>query len=285
MSTSNFPTSVDNSSTLPNPTTGSTTNSPSHAALHTTENDAIKALESKVGTGAGTAPAANQILRGTGAGTSDWGQLSSSQWASVLTDETGTGLSVFNNTPTFVTPKVDTINESTTDNGVTVDGLNIKDGVLNSANSVASSNIQTGAVGAANIAANAITLGYAQITSGVTTTSSTYVQVTGLTTTVTIPAGGRKIKITAYIPRVYSTGTAGENRFTIWDGAVGSGTQLSEGQTTAPALSNPFTTVVYAIVTPSAGSKTYNVGFDTGAGTLIIDCSATYPAFILVEAI
>lgn len=144
MSTSNFPTSQDNSSTLPNPPTGSHTSSPSHGALHTTENDAIKALEAKVGTGSGTTPAANKVLLGTGAGASDWTGLTSAQLASVVSDETGTGVVAFSNTPTLVTPKVDTINESTLNNGVTIDGLNIQNGALNTNNSVVNSNLATG---------------------------------------------------------------------------------------------------------------------------------------------
>jgi len=49
---------------------------------------------------------------------------------------TGTVNVVRSNTPTLVTPKVDTINEATGANGVTVDGLNIKDGKLNTNDSV-----------------------------------------------------------------------------------------------------------------------------------------------------
>ena len=150
---------------------------------------------------------------------------------------------------------------------------------------VTSTKIADGAVTGSKLATSAITLGYAQITAGTTTASTTPTQITGLTTTVTIPSGGRRIKITAFVPRVYSTGSPGENQITIWDGTVGSGTALSKGQTSVPATSNPNTVVAMAIVTPSAGSKTYNIGMHTTAGTLTIDANAVYPAFILVEAI
>lgn len=46
-------------------------------------------------------------------------------------------------------------------------------------------------------------LGYAQITSNFTTTSVSDVQVTGLTTTVTVPSGGRGVKITVYSEALY----------------------------------------------------------------------------------
>lgn len=139
----NYPTSLDNGTSLPNPSGTDKQNSPDHAGLHTSENQAIIALEGKVGTGAST-PTANTIMFGTGVGTSAWTQLTSAQLAASLTDETGTGSVVFANTPTLVTPKVDTINESTPANGVTIDGLNIKDSAINTASAVGTAAIATG---------------------------------------------------------------------------------------------------------------------------------------------
>ena len=51
--------------------------------------------------------------------------------------------------------------------------------------------IGTNAIAAASLATSAITLGYAEITSSITTTSSTAVQATGLSVSVTIPSGSR----------------------------------------------------------------------------------------------
>lgn len=45
-----------------------------HTALHNTVDDEARALGTKMGTGAST-PTANTVLRGTGAGTSAWGQV------------------------------------------------------------------------------------------------------------------------------------------------------------------------------------------------------------------
>lgn len=75
----NFPTSLDveagvGGSATPVPDTTDQTDTPSHAALHQKEGDAIVAVETKVGTGASTA-AANQVLTGTGSGTSAWGTV------------------------------------------------------------------------------------------------------------------------------------------------------------------------------------------------------------------
>lgn len=68
----NYPTSLDTSSTLPNPSDANTLNNPDHPTLHTTENQAIIALETKLGTG-GSTPTANAFLIGSGTGSSAWG--------------------------------------------------------------------------------------------------------------------------------------------------------------------------------------------------------------------
>lgn len=64
----NFPTSLD---TLTNPTGTDALTSPSHAAQHANANDAVEAIEAKVGIGAST-PVAATFLQGTGTGVSTW---------------------------------------------------------------------------------------------------------------------------------------------------------------------------------------------------------------------
>lgn len=147
----NYPASKDDGTSLPTPAAGDKTNSPSHSSMHGNENAAIIAIENKLGTGAST-PASNTIMFGTGSGTSAWTQLTSAQLLSSITDETGTGSLVFANTPTLVTPKVDTINESTPSNGVTVGGVNLKSGVVG-ANAVATASIADAAVTPAKLLA------------------------------------------------------------------------------------------------------------------------------------
>jgi len=145
--------------------------------------------------------------------------------------------------------------------------------------------VGTNAITADKLATSAITLGYAQITSDFTTTSTTAVQVTGLSVTVTIPAGGRRVKITAYTTTV-SSNTSAVTIITLWDGAVVSGTQIGQAnRNTINTASNNDQLMCMAIVTPAAGSKTYNVGLHTTAGTATLGAAANGPAFILVEAI
>jgi hypothetical protein len=169
----------------------------------------------------------------------------------------------------------------------TIYGLSIASGKLGS-NTVVTGSITDGAVTAPKLDTGAITLGYAQITTNFTTGSTTAVQATGLTVTVTIPAGGRKIKITAWSGQLYNQTASRFVNMEIWDGTVGSGTRLALVQNFTGATANAGSSAVaVAVVTPSAGSKTYNVGCYTDAlgGTAGIQAVSTAPAFILVEAI
>jgi len=153
---SNFPTSLDDSSSIPNPATTDKTNSPSHADLHGATGDAVKAVEAKLGIGA-TTPTANTLLLGTGTGVSRWGTVTSAEMLATVSDETGTGSLVFGTAPTLSIPKIDTIAEATPANGVTIDGLSIKDGKLNTNNSVVTANITDGAVTTVKILDDAVT--------------------------------------------------------------------------------------------------------------------------------
>src|SRR5215217_2348999 len=62
-------------------------------------------------------------------------------------------------------------------------------------NTVTTASITDNSVTASKLATNAITLGYAQITSSFSTSSASSVFATGLTVTVTIPSGGRNIRV------------------------------------------------------------------------------------------
>lgn len=270
----NYPTSLDTSANLPNPTGTSFQNNPDHGQQHANANDAIKALEAKLGIG-NTAPSSTGLLLvPTGPGTTAWSQLTSAQLAATLTDETGTGSAVFSNTPTLVTPKVDTINENTLNNGVTVGGVNLKAGLVS----------LTGipVLDATKLSTSAITLGYVQITTvyAHTTNNNVATQIPGLSLTVTIPSGGRRIRVTFYTDSINST--SGINVIRIWDGPVLTGTAI--GQANSASINNFVMCPV--IINPSAGSKTYNVSVEnTSNVTHNVDAATTAPAYLLVEAI
>jgi hypothetical protein len=147
--------------------------------------------------------------------------------------------------------------------------------------------LNTNAIAADKLATSAITLGYAQTTSPFSTASSSAVQVTGLSASVTIPAGGRRVKITAHAYNVNNSGASRSTFMDIWDGTVGSGTLLGVATFGNNPSAQGSSMTCIAVVSPSAGAKTYNVGLRTdGAGTVTFyTAGAPAIAFILVEAI
>lgn len=69
--TVSFPTSLDTTTNLPNPSATDSVATVSHSALHTNENLGIIALETKLGITAST-PVANSVFQGSGLGSSIW---------------------------------------------------------------------------------------------------------------------------------------------------------------------------------------------------------------------
>jgi len=131
-------------------------------------------------------------------------------------------------------------------------------------------------------ATNAIVLGYEEITTPFTTTiNGSDVDVTNVAVTVTVPEGGRKIKITAYAP----SGYVNTNACTFVSSIKESSTLLNETEFSVLANKRMPITII-AVLTPTAGSHTYKLAVrQDQANTLTVDAGATYPAFILVEYI
>lgn len=129
----NFPTSLDS---FVNPAASDTMSAVGHASQHSEVNDAVEALEAKLGIGASVA-ASNKLLRGTGAGASAWdkdaptGTIVGTTDTQTLTNKTLTSPTINTaiiNNPTLAT---DTISEFTGAAGVTIDGVLVKDSKIN----------------------------------------------------------------------------------------------------------------------------------------------------------
>lgn len=111
------------------------------------------------------------------------------------------------------------------------------------------------------------TLGYVSINTDVTTTSTTVVALSGLSSTVTIPSGSRKVKVSVFIPQAYNATAAQTINLSLWRGTVGTGTQVGgTAQFYYPAVAGNMAFNI-GVDTPSAGSVTYNVGWFVGGGT------------------
>ncbi|MEA9986263.1 hypothetical protein [Subtercola sp. RTI3] len=135
---------------------------------------------------------------------------------------------------------------------------------------------------------NGSTLGYAQITSNFTQTAGGVTAVTGLSVTVNVPAG-KRLKLTAFSGALYYPGgNSAVVTMSLWEGTPGSGTHFADANMFGTNASSQSPGTAIAIITPSAGAHTYNVGLQTSNITNAsagIGAAATSPAFILVENI
>lgn len=100
----NYPSSLDNATSLPYPNATDDTNSPSLAGGQDNQNDALIAIETLVGTNASqTDPTAQyNVLQATSASASEWAKLTSNN----VSSSTGTGSFVFATSPTISSPTI-----------------------------------------------------------------------------------------------------------------------------------------------------------------------------------
>lgn len=140
------------------------------------------------------------------------------------------------------------------------------------------------------LATNAIELGYTSITSPVTTTSTSFVDATGLSSTVTVPAGGRDVEVT--FKGILQNNTS----ISFWVVAI-----LKDGTLVDQMYANVATANYnfplqwsYKDTAPTAGSHTYKIQFASDnsghtvtifAGTISSTPGTPGPAYILVKAI
>lgn len=116
--------------------------------------------------------------------------------------------------------------------------------------------------------------GYAEITADVVQATGT-TDIPGLTVTVNVGAGNRRIRITSWFNKVATGGVLIREGSTILSYAAYDGTS---GQMSGTGPQKIFT--------PSAGSHTYKLStFSQGGGSPAVEADAQWPAFILVEDI
>lgn len=136
-----------------------------------------------------------------------------------------------------------------------------------------SDHVHTGA------ALGTLSSGYAPATANQTGITTTPVDLTSLTVTVTTVAG-RRYKITAQCAYAETVATVSIVNTTILQDGVQVG-NIRLGDPAAQAE----TSHGFAIITPAAGSHTFKLQGSTNAGTVSLVATATEPAFILIEDI
>lgn len=182
------------------------------------------------------------------------------------------------------TVTVDSISGHTVAGNGIVYGLSIHSGIIQTVGAGTSTLLVQNAVQGNQLATNAITIGYAQITSTQSITSS-FSTITGLSVTVTVPAGGRRIKITVF--GKFSSNSISQGQLSIIEGS----TQMGYGQTFVGNTTSDFINNTVTSFIPSAGSHTYFVECACSAGTALfggannVSIGTLSPAFILVEMI
>lgn len=133
----NFPGAKDDGTSLPYPNANNYTNSPSNAAINDNQNDAIIAIQTKLGTGAST-PTSGKFLTGTGVGTSSWantvpsGTVVGTSDIQTLTNKTLTSPTINSPTITNATITADAITGYTVATTGTVYGVTVAAGVISS---------------------------------------------------------------------------------------------------------------------------------------------------------
>jgi hypothetical protein len=205
-----------------------------------------------------------------------------------LTNKTLTSPTINSPTITNATITADTVSGYTTSNSGTIYGMSVSSGVIASAalaGAVNTAALATGAVTGAKLATSAIQLGYASITSDFTGTATSYAVVTGLSVTVTVPSGGRSVKISVGGYYMSSNHSGGGNIYLdIYDTTASA--ELGATLTTLSSANYGVSPWCVAVHTPAAGSRTYEVRYyQANAGTFTMAAYTTAPAFILVELI
>lgn len=126
------------------------------------------------------------------------------------------------------------------------------------------------------------TLGYAEITANQTGILSTDTAITGLSVTVTVPAG-RRLRISTYGQGIASGAIPDRFFYKIFEDS----TVIGQAQTTTDSTTLAQRLESTVVRSPSAGTHTYaaKLAIASGAGTFVAGTGDPSPAYILVEDI
>lgn len=164
----------------------------------------------------------------------------------------------------------------------------LKDGIVDTQaigdGAVSTVQLAANAVTAEKIDDEAITLAYQQLTSSTGVTGTSYIDVSGLSVTVTVPTGGRFIEVIGFASAVSTTAAENVVRLSIRDG---SDTVVSSISTNVRSGTTQSVGSVTYIRQLSAGSYTFKLSVqrDVNTGTTSLAGSSTAPAFITARLV
>lgn len=251
---SNYPTSLDTTADLPDNITDTTLlNDPDHATITNTVNDAVIALETKVGIGAST-PVASTVLRGTGTGTTSYEQvnLTSDVTGTLPIADGGTGETTQQSALNTLAGAV-TSGEFLRGNGtdVVMDSIQVSDVPTLNQNTTGTASNVTGIVAIANGGTGSSTKNFVDLT-----TSQTIAGTKTFSSTIDGSISGNAATVTT---NADLTGV-----ITSVGNATSTGAQTGTGSTFVMADSPTLTTP--NIGTPSAGVATNLTGLPLTTG-------------------
>lgn len=129
------------------------------------------------------------------------------------------------------------------------------------------------------IESSAITLSYQQLNSNTAVTGTSYIDLSGLSVTVTVPAGGRYLEVVGYAPHVSTTSAENVVNLSLRDGSNNIVSGLS-ANIRADTI-QPLGAVVY-VRQLAAGTYTFklSVSRSVNSGTTTVSSASTRPSFI-----
>lgn len=150
----------------------------------------------------------------------------------------------------------------------------------------------SGGISAVSYSTNATPYGYPGVTNivaesrlQINATATSQAQVNGFSLTATLSAG-QEYRVRVFGASTYNSSSATNTIIRVWDGTVGSGTNMGAYVSSSPSANNQQAVYLETPAFKATGSKTYNVSLEgNGGGTSTLACSSTNPAAMVLERV